>query len=145
MADKDALLAEILHKMLADNTKISFGAVVRHSDGAFRNASDLTRIESRRLLVNGAIVQQHQLRSKLEGIVDLDVETLSIELAKSRANEERLERQKWVLSSALWKLTSIMTEAGRIKMLEYMRLHAEIFDELEKDSSIPPSKGKPVD
>ncbi|WP_312607895.1 hypothetical protein [Agrobacterium pusense] len=145
MADKDALLAEILHKMLADNIKITSGAVVRHSRGVFKNASDLTRVPSRKLLVDGAKVQQDQLRLELIGVVDLDVETLSIELARSKAKVERLERQKWVLSSALWRLTSIMTEAGRIKMQEYMRLHAEIFEELEKEGSISPSEGKQVD
>lgn len=145
VADKDAVLAEILQKMLADNRKITLGAVVRNSGGAFKHASDLCRVRSRDLLVKAAIVQQHQLRSKLEDIDVLDVETLSIELARSRANEERLRHQKWVLSSALWKLTSIMTEAGRIKMQEYMRRHAEVFDDLEKEASILQSRGKQAD
>ncbi|TCR76753.1 hypothetical protein [Rhizobium sp. BK376] len=142
MADKDLVLMEILERMIADNIDVGFQSAVRHSNGAFRHASDLTRIASRKHLVDQAIVRQHQIRMHLLGHCSASIEELSVELATKRVEAENLRKQVDFLSSVLLRMIETMAENGREKMRQYMRDYVEILADLEQIRSFA-AKEKP--
>ncbi|MDI7923101.1 hypothetical protein [Ferirhizobium litorale] len=131
--DKKQILEEVLERMIHDDVTIKFHSVVRSSDGAFKNASDLTRIDERRKKVLAAMVRQEQLRSALSARPTLSHDKLATILAKQDIELEQLRRRNRLLASIIRRTTEVASEGGQTFLREFMRKQIQVLDEFEEE------------
>lgn len=124
--DKIAALTRVLEKHLADNTTISYNSVQRASDGVFKSVSDLTRIPSRRTLIERYQEKQAEVRKVAEA---LDVRSLEASKARNAKNEieiASLKEQRILLIASHRAAIMALTTLGGFKAWE------RFFDETSK-------------
>ncbi|NRQ18466.1 hypothetical protein [Ensifer sesbaniae] len=138
MIDKSRLLEEILEAMVADDEDISVRAVCRRSDGVFRHATDITRIESRRGMVEAAIKKQKAVRSVVERSSKKSPAELERLAAMKTADIDQLQTDKELLIASHRAMILAVAEAGGFPAWKrFFEGYQAAVDRLEKIGSLP--------
>ncbi|MBX4937055.1 hypothetical protein HJA97_05785 [Rhizobium binae] len=138
MIDKSRLLEEILEAMVADDEDISVRAVCGRSDGVFRHATDITRIESRRGMVEAAIKKQKAVRSVVERSSKKSPAELERLAAMKTADIGQLQTDKELLIASHRAMILAIAETGGFPAWKrFFEGYQAAVDRLEKIGSLP--------
>jgi hypothetical protein len=112
MGDKLFELQELLESMLLDDERITARSVVRRSDGLFKHATDITRIERRKAIFKDYADRQSKIRTSVEGSCKLSKKFVERQLATKHAEIERLKGQIELLIASHKCMILAVSEMG---------------------------------
>ena len=131
-------LEAILESMLLDNENITARSVVRRSEGQFKNASDITRNEKRRDMLETYQAKQADLRALMAKSNKLSKESLSEQIPVLKLELEKLTRQRDILIASHKAMLLAVGEVGGMKAWKRLFEHNQtILEELSKMRAMP--------
>jgi hypothetical protein len=138
MTDKLALLEEVLEAMLTDDETITARAAVRRCSGVLKHATDITRNERRKALVDDYAKRQEKIRSAVERSTGLSRVELERQLAKKNTEIERLESEKELLIASHRAMILAVSEMGGFATWKrFFERHGAALDILEGMNALP--------
>jgi len=137
MINKHKILEDLLEAMIAENEIITVRAVCRRSNGVFKHATDITRNETRRGMVENAVRRQETIqaainRSSKRSRIELEtlVATKNSELEQLRADKELL------IASHRAMILSVVEMGGFPTWKRFFERYQATLDRLEKMGSL---------
>jgi len=112
MTDRLDELSRILEEMVAENHEITARAVVRHSAGVFRHASDVTRHPLRKKLLTDFASRQTVIRQAIETSARKSKQALEQALARKQRQIDELTAQRDQLVASHRAAILAVTEIG---------------------------------
>jgi polyhydroxyalkanoate synthesis regulator phasin len=137
-------LKQVLQAMLDRDEDITARGVVRLHP-SLNNASDITRHEARKSLLDEAIQKQQEIR-RLAATVKKSGTTVAAEkLQALEARIQELEANEAArIASHLAMIQSVAELGGTAKLLKFYEAYSSIRDQLVKQGALPSSLGKEV-
>ncbi len=138
MIDKNKVLEEILEAMLTEDVEITTRAVVRQSDGLFRHATDITRNEPRRKLVERYAERQKTIRvaiGRSSGKSRTELERLVA--AKNVEIQQLQDDRQLLIASHRAMILSVVEMGGSSTWKRFFEAYQSIIDRLESMDSLP--------
>jgi hypothetical protein len=138
MIDKHQVLEELLEAMIAENEDITVRAVCRRSDGVFKHATDITRNETRRGLIESAVKKQETIRTAIDRSSKKSRAELERLMASKNAEIEQLRADKQLLiASHRAMILSVAEMGGFPTWKRFFERYQATVDRLEKMGSLP--------
>lgn len=133
MTDKNLRLVTILEAMLSDDETITARAVVRRSDGAFKHASDITRNDGRRKMVDEYAKKQRDIRAAFERSSKRSRANLERLVASKNVEIERLKGERELLIASHRAMILSVAEMGGYSVWKrFFEKYQSTVDTLEK-------------
>ncbi|RWK24910.1 hypothetical protein, partial [Mesorhizobium sp.] len=133
MIDKNQVLEELLEAMIAEGDAITVRAVCRRSDGLFKHATDITRNEIRRGMVESAVKKQEILRTTVDRASKISRTGLERLVAMKNAEIAQLQADKELLiASHRAMILSVAEIGGFATWKRFFERYQATVDRLEK-------------
>lgn len=144
MTEKLTVLETTLEAMLAEDETISARSVVRRLNGLLKHASDVTRNEKRRTLVEGYAKRQDEIRAAIERTSKTSRIKLQQQLALKNQEIERLRSERELLIASHRAMILAVAENGGFSAWKrFFHPYQATLDLLSSMQAVP--KGKQLD
>lgn len=144
MTEKLTVLETTLEAMLAEDETISARSVVRRLNGLLKHASDVTRNEKRRTLVEGYAKRQNEIRAAIERTCKTSRIKLQQQLALKNQEIERLRSERELLIASHRAMILAVAENGGFSAWKrFFHPYQATLELLSSMQAVP--KGKQLD
>lgn len=135
---QNAQLTATLEEMLAGNLSISKRAVARRMHPTFKSASDITRNERRKALVEEYEKRQATLRTLTARVAKTGTAAAAEKIQDLESRVKRYEENEAArVSSHLAMIHAVAELGGTAKLKKFYGKYAQIRDHLARECSLP--------
>ncbi|RUW64422.1 hypothetical protein [Mesorhizobium sp. M4B.F.Ca.ET.049.02.1.2] len=140
MVDKNQILEELLEAMIAENETITARAVVRRRDSVFKHATDITRNDARRCMIDRYTKKQDAIRTAVERSSKKSRAKLEQLVATKNTEIQQLQAQRDLLiASHRVMILSVAQMGGFPTWKRFFERYQSTVDNLERMAALPRS------